>query len=92
MLLGVALGGCFGLGLTLIVLRSPDARSTAGSLSAMVQGIGYAFASLGPFCFGMAHEATDGWVLPAALFAAIIAAAGLAGMGAGRDRAVGGAA
>ncbi|WP_375456105.1 MFS transporter [uncultured Methylobacterium sp.] len=89
-LLGLGIGGCFGLGLSLIVLRTRDAAS-AGGLSAMAQGIGYAFASLGPLGFGLAHEATGGWALPAALFAAISAAAGLAGMGAGRDRAVGGA-
>lgn len=88
-LLGLGIGGCFGLGLSLLVLRTRDAAS-AGALSAMAQGIGYVFASLGPLGFGLAHEATDGWVLPAALFAAIIAAAGLAGMGAGRDRVVGG--
>ena len=89
-LLGLGIGGCFGLGLSLLVLRTRDAAS-AGALSAMAQGIGYVFASLGPLGFGLAHEATDGWGLPAALFAAIIAAAGVAGMGAGRDRAVGGA-
>lgn len=88
LVLGLAVGGCFGLGLSLIVLRAPDA-ATAGSLSAMAQGIGYAFASLGPFGFGLAHEATGSWGLPAALYAGIALAALACGLGAGRDRHVG---
>ncbi|WP_375462466.1 MFS transporter [uncultured Methylobacterium sp.] len=87
-LLGLGIGGCFGLALSLIVLRTRDPASAAG-LSAMAQGIGYALAALGPLGFGLAHEATGGWGLPAGLFAAIVAAAGAAGLGAGRDRAVG---
>lgn len=83
--LGLAIGGCFGLGLALIVLRAADAR-TAGSLSAMAQGIGYALASLGPLGFGLAHEATGGWGLPAALYAGIAFGALACGLGAGRDR------
>ncbi|GJE61085.1 MFS transporter [Methylobacterium trifolii] len=86
--LGLGIGGCFALGLTLIVLRAADAASAAG-LSAMAQGVGYAVACLGPLGFGLAHEATGGWGLSAALFAAITVCAGLAGLGAGRDRQVG---
>lgn len=85
--LGFGLGGCFGLALTLIVLRAADAASAAG-LSAMAQGIGYAFACLGPLAFGLAHEATGGWGLAGALFAGIALAAILAGLPAGRDRTV----
>lgn len=88
LVLGVFVGGLFGIGLTLIVLRSRDA-ATAGALSAMAQGIGYALASLGPLGFGLAHEWSDGWVLPSALYAAIIFAAMVFGLGAGRDRTVG---
>ena len=87
-LLGLGIGGCFGLALTLIVLRAPDAASAAG-LSAMAQGVGYALASLGPLGFGLAHEATDGWVLPAALFAVIALAALVPGLGAARPGMVG---
>ncbi len=46
-ILGFGVGGCFGLALTLIVLRAADAGTAAG-LSAMAQGIGYVFAALGP--------------------------------------------
>ncbi|SDM45033.1 MFS transporter, CP family, cyanate transporter [Methylobacterium phyllostachyos] len=85
--LGFGIGGCFGLGLTLIVLRAADAASAAG-LSAMAQGIGYAGACLGPLVFGLAHEATGGWGIPGTLFAGIAAAAILIGLAAGRDRKV----
>ena len=86
--LGLGIGGCFGLGLTVIVLRAPEA-ATAGALSAMAQGIGYALAALGPFGFGLAHEWSGGWALPGALYAAISLGALACGLGAGRDRHVG---
>ncbi|MEE7492532.1 MFS transporter [Methylobacterium oryzae] len=85
--LGFGIGGCFGLGLTLIVLRAADAASAAG-LSAMAQGIGYTGACLGPLIFGLAHEVTGGWGAPTALFAGIAVAAILIGLAAGRDRKV----
>nr|NKR04740.1 cyanate transporter [Escherichia coli] len=85
--LGFGIGGCFGLGLTLIVLRAADAASAAG-LSAMAQGIGYAGACLGPLAFGLAHEATGGWGIPGTLFVGITIAAILVGLAAGRDRKV----
>ncbi|MCJ2013815.1 MFS transporter [Methylobacterium sp. J-076] len=85
--LGFGIGGCFGLALTLIILRAADAASAAG-LSAMAQGIGYVFAALGPLAFGLAHEATDGWGLAGSLFAAITVVAIVAGLPAGRARTV----
>lgn len=85
--LGFGIGGCFGLGLTLIVLRAADAASAAG-LSAMAQGIGYAGACLGPLAFGLAHEATGGWGVPGVMFVGIATAAVLIGLAAGRDRKV----
>ncbi|MGY2050274.1 MFS transporter [Methylobacterium sp. JK268] len=87
LVLGLGLGGCFGLALTLIVLRSPDSR-TAGDLSAMAQGIGYTLASLGPFLIGLAHEAGGGWGLPALLYLGIGLAAVALGLLAGRKRLV----
>ncbi|MEH3119202.1 MAG: MFS transporter [Methylorubrum populi] len=86
--LGLALGGCFGLGLTVIVLRAPEA-ATAGSLSAMAQGIGYTLAALGPLGFGLAHEGSGGWAWPAALFTGIATLSLACGLGAGRARHVG---
>lgn len=83
--LGVGTGGCFGLALTLIVLRAPDAVGAAG-LSAMAQGIGYSCASLGPLAFGLAHDATGGWGLAGALYSGIAISAIIVGLPAGRDR------
>ena len=85
--LGFGVGGCFGLGLTLIVLRAADAASAAG-LSAMAQGIGYTGACLGPLVFGLAHEATGSWGGPGAMFVGIALVAILIGLAAGRDRKV----
>lgn len=85
--LGFGVGGCFGLALTLIVLRAADAASAAG-LSAMAQGIGYAFAALGPLAFGLAHEATGDWDAASMLFVAITVSAIVAGFPAGRPRTV----
>jgi CP family cyanate transporter-like MFS transporter len=87
-LLGGGVGGLFGLGLTLIVLR---ARDTAGAadLAAMSQSVGYTLASLGPLGFGLAHDLTGGWGASVALFCLIAAAAWLCSLGAGRNRTVG---
>jgi len=90
--LGAALGGLFGLGLTLIVLRARDAGGAA-ALSGMVQGGGYSLAALGPFTFGLVRLESlgDGWRgLPTLLFCGICAGAALFALGAGRDRVVGG--
>ncbi|KQT84415.1 MFS transporter [Methylobacterium sp. Leaf466] len=87
-LLGVSLGGLFGLGLTIIVLRARNAEAAAG-LSILSQGVGYTFASLGPLGFGLAHDASGGWEWPTALFVAIASGSLLCGLGAGRDRQVG---
>jgi MFS transporter, CP family, cyanate transporter len=86
--LGFGLGGTFGLGLTIIVLRARDATSAAG-LSAMAQGVGYSIAALGPLGFGLAHEAGGDWTLSVWLFCAIAIAGILCGLGAGRNRLVG---
>ncbi|WP_244965500.1 MFS transporter [Methylobacterium soli] len=86
--LGFGLGGTFGLGLTIIVLRARDAASAAG-LSAMAQGVGYSIAALGPLGFGLAHEVGKDWTLSVLLFCAIASAGMLCGLGAGRNRLVG---
>ncbi|ACL55094.1 CynX/NimT family MFS transporter [Methylobacterium nodulans] len=85
LMLGLGLGGCFGLALTLIVLRSPDAQ-TAGDLSAMAQGVGYTLAALGPLLIGLAHDASDGWGIPAALYGGLGLAAATLGLLAARNR------
>jgi len=88
MLLGGALGGLFGLGLTLIVLRARDAAGAA-DLAAMSQSVGYTLASLGPLGFGLAHDLTGGWGASVGLFCAIAGAALWCSFGAGRNRTVG---
>lgn len=56
MLLGLGQGGSFSLALTLIVLRSGNAK-IAGELSALVQGGGYTLAAIGPLVVGLMIDA-----------------------------------
>lgn len=85
--LGVGQGGAVGLALTLIVLRSGDAR-TAAQLSGMAQTVGYLLAAVGPIAAGAVHQATDGWTVPIALVLGVCAAALTVGLFAARDRTV----
>ena len=55
-LLGLGQGGSFSLALTLIVLRSGNAK-IAAELSALVQGGGYTLAALGPLFVGLMIDA-----------------------------------
>ena len=59
-LIGFVLGGCFGLSLLLIVLRSKDADATT-ELSGMAQSIGYLVAGIGPIIFGAIFDLTGSW-------------------------------
>ena len=59
-LIGMVLGGTFGLALLLIVLRSKDAE-TATELSGIVQSIGYLIAGTGPFIVGAIYDLTHMW-------------------------------
>jgi CP family cyanate transporter-like MFS transporter len=58
--LGVVQSAGFGLALALVVLRSTGPQ-TAGKLSAMSQGLGFALASLGPLGAALLHDVTGGW-------------------------------
>ncbi|HEX8416339.1 MAG TPA: MFS transporter [Methylobacterium sp.] len=87
-LLGLGVGGLFGLGLTILVLRARDAAGAAG-LSTLAQGVGYTVAALGPLGFGLAHDASGGWGWPTLLFSGIAAGSLVCGLGAGRARYVG---
>jgi CP family cyanate transporter-like MFS transporter len=78
-------GGAFPIALTVIVLRSPDARRAA-ELSAMAQSIGYALAALGPFVAGLLHSLTDGWTAPLLFLLSLGVPIFFASMGAGRAR------
>lgn len=61
--LGLAQGAGLGLGLTFIVLRSPDSDH-ATRLSGMAQSWGYLFAAIGPLALGALHDLTLAWTLP----------------------------
>lgn len=83
-ILGLGQGASFALALTLIVLRSADAR-TAGQLSSMAQGVGYCLAAAGPLLVGVLHSWTGSWSALGGLFLTIGIGALLAGLGAGRS-------
>ncbi|WP_242490127.1 CynX/NimT family MFS transporter [Noviherbaspirillum cavernae] len=82
--LGLGQGGCFSIGLTLIVLRAPNAP-VAASLSGMAQGLGYSGAALGPLAFGLLHDVSGDWNSAAFFFIAVGIAALFAGLAAGRN-------
>jgi CP family cyanate transporter-like MFS transporter len=84
-LLGLGQGGTFSIGMSLIVLRAPNAI-VASSLSGMAQGIGYAAAALGPLAFGLMHDISHDWNSAAVFFVVAGIAALLVGLGAGRNR------
>lgn len=86
-LIGLALGGSFGLALLFIVLRSPDSQ-TATELSGMAQSIGYLLAAIGPTLFGALHDMTHAWFLPLLFLLLIVGAKLVFGLGAGRPQEV----
>lgn len=85
--LGVVQSAPFGLGMALIVLRSAGPR-TAGRLSAMSQGLGFAVASLGPLLAGVLHEWTGGWTLSFLVLAGVALLVAVAGFAAVKGPAV----
>jgi MFS transporter, CP family, cyanate transporter len=82
-LLGIAMGGGFGLAMALVVLRSGGA-GVASQLSGMAQLVGYFIAACGPVGVGALHQLTGGWTFPLALLLACCALALAAGLGAAR--------
>lgn len=87
-LLGFVMGGTFGLVLTLLVLRAPDAES-AGELSGMAQSVGYLVAATGPTVFGFLHDLTVGWTVPLLFLIAVLVGKVLFGLPAARRGLVG---
>lgn len=76
--LGVVQSAGFGLAMALVVIRSAGPQS-AGRLSAMSQGFGFALASLGPLLAGLLHAVTGGWEVTFCVLAAeavVLAGAG----------------
>ncbi|WP_223625451.1 MFS transporter [Microbacterium sp. EST19A] len=58
--LGAVQGAMFGLSLSLIVTQSQN-QASAGLLSAVSQGVGYAFAGAGSLLVGILHDLTGDW-------------------------------
>lgn len=68
--LGAVQSAAFGLSISLIVTMSAN-PSTAGVVSAVGQGAGYAFAGAGSLGIGLLHTVTGGWMLSFAVMAAL---------------------
>ncbi|MGE2836135.1 CynX/NimT family MFS transporter [Mycobacterium sp. SMC-4] len=84
MLLGVGMG-VFALALAVIALRARNAEDTA-QLSGMAQGLGYLFAGIGPFLFGLLHDLTHSWTVPWLMFLGVYLTQIVVGALAGRAR------
>jgi CP family cyanate transporter-like MFS transporter len=83
-LLGLGMS-VFSLALTTIALRARDSHDTA-KLSGMAQGFGYLLAAVGPFLFGVLHEATGGWTVPFTMLLIVVVIQLIFGFLAGRPR------
>jgi MFS transporter, CP family, cyanate transporter len=88
-LLGLGTGACFSLALTFFVVRAADARVTA-ALSGMAQSLGYLLAATGPLLVGLLHDVTGSWDLGLVALAVATLGATVFGLGAARDRRIGG--
>lgn len=72
--LGAVQSATFGLSLALIVMLAAN-EASAGMLSAVAQGVGYAFAGAGSLLVGVLHDLTGGWT--ASLVLMMVCAAAL---------------
>jgi CP family cyanate transporter-like MFS transporter len=81
---GLAQGGGFALGLTLIVLRS-GTPLVAARLGGVAQCVGYLVAATGPVLLGAVHDATGGWHWPIVGLLVVLVPMAWAGWGASRD-------
>ncbi|MFH5831398.1 CynX/NimT family MFS transporter [Halalkalibaculum sp. DA3122] len=84
-LIGIALGGSFGLALLFIVLRTENSE-TSTELSGMSQSIGYALAATGPTLFGALHDFTGAWLVPLGLLFAVLLVKLFVGLGAAKPQ------
>lgn len=76
---GAAQGG----GITIvfiIIVRMVTSDLEARRLSALVQGGGYALASLGPLVVGAVHDASGGWTLPMVVIFVSVLTLGVSGV------------
>ncbi|MCM2677112.1 CynX/NimT family MFS transporter [Alkalicoccobacillus plakortidis] len=84
-LMGLASGSSISLALTLIGLRSANAKQ-ASKLSGMSQSLGYLLAASGPIVIGLVFDFFHTWTAPLLLFIVILAAMVITGLGAGRNQ------
>ena len=73
LILGFSQGSCLALAIFFMLARAPDA-STAASLSAFSQSVGYLVAAAGPLAVGLLHTAIGSWNLPVAVLLILSAA------------------
>ena len=84
-LFGLGQGAALGLALSLVVLRSADARQAA-ALSGMTQTAGYLLSALGPIGLGVVHDRTGGWQWPLRVLLVLLVPLLLAGLAGSRQR------
>lgn len=82
--LGLGIGGCLSLSLTLIALRAPDAEHTS-QLSGMSQAVGYLLAAVGPVLFGAVRDASNSWSIPLVIMMVNCLVLFFVGIGAGKN-------
>jgi CP family cyanate transporter-like MFS transporter len=80
---GIATGGGFTTVFTLAMGYAHDLNDNR-RISSVVQGLGYAIASVGPLLIGALHQAGGGWRLSFSLLASSAALIALAGIGVAR--------
>ncbi|WP_051166330.1 CynX/NimT family MFS transporter [Amycolatopsis orientalis] len=83
-LLGIGMS-VFSLALTVIALRARTGAETA-RLSGMAQGFGYLLAAVGPFVFGLLHDATGSWTVSLIVLLAVMVTQMVFGALSGRRR------
>nr|WP_244223446.1 MFS transporter [Amycolatopsis circi] len=83
-LLGIGMS-VFSLALTVIALRARSGAETA-RLSGMAQGFGYLLAAVGPFVFGLLHDATGSWTVSLIVLLVVMLTQMVFGALAGRRR------
>jgi MFS transporter, CP family, cyanate transporter len=88
-LAGISQAANLALAFLFFGLRSRS-QAEAAQLSSMAQSIGYGMAALGPVVMGGPHQATGSWTAPLLFLLVLLAPQLLVGLGAGRDRQLGG--
>jgi len=84
-LLGLGQGAAFGLGLSLILLRS-GSEPHAAELSGMTQTVGYLLSAPVPIGLGFVRDVTGGWTWPLLALLLLLLPLLLMGLGASRNR------